>query len=349
MSVSISLDNPGTITKGTTLTGTVTCRFPSEETIRGIECSLRGKECTRWTQGSGKNSTTYTGKHKFIIQDINFVGAGTIDSGVYEYSFLFTIPDIPLPSSYIHTLGSVQYFIRAKVDRPFAIDYEDSITLHVAPVVDLNDEPDQQQLTKSTYQFEKFPTICCCTSEPLNVDLVLNKRAFVLEDVIEGKLNIENMSDLQVSQIEISLVWHLKFTAERPRKREREEEKVYAKQIETGLEGYSEKSYNFMLHIPQMAILNFTGCYLIQQRWIVRIHIIFPSCHRNIKCDADIKIGHIPLGAIDSRDISAPQSTAAGGHPEITPSAPELEEDRIPLIDEDSPSAPPPTYADATK
>uniref|UniRef100_A0A6P7F8Z0 Arrestin domain-containing protein 3-like n=1 Tax=Diabrotica virgifera virgifera TaxID=50390 RepID=A0A6P7F8Z0_DIAVI len=206
MSIKIHLDDPGILSPGATISGTVICHFEHPEVVRGITCVFKGREYTHWDVQRSRNSVKFHGKNDFVNQVRQFAHAGTLPARTYKYQFVFNLPDRQLPSSFLHDCAAIQYFIKAKVDRPLGFDYKDSVSLHVASPVDLNDFVDQISMRPLRNQLEEFPSCCFFTSEPLLLDFTINKDAFVVGETIFVKINVNNTSSLHVSEVKLSLI-----------------------------------------------------------------------------------------------------------------------------------------------
>ncbi|CAG9833098.1 unnamed protein product [Diabrotica balteata] len=303
MSIKIHLDNPGILTPGATISGTAICHFEHPEVIRGITCVFKGREYTHWDVQRSRNSVKFVGKNDFVSQERRFAHAGTLPARTYKYQFVFNLPDRQLPSSFDHDCAAIQYFIKAKVDRPIGFDYKDSVSLHVASPVDLNDFVDQISMRPLRNQLEEFPSCCFFTSEPLLLDFTINKDAFVVGETIFVKINVNNTSSLHVSEVKLSLIQRLNLKVENPDIREREENEVINQVRALGVEAHSEKEYFLQLKIPQdLLVPLFLNCRLIKQSWVVRAKFTFQSCQSDIICESIVKLGHIAIG---TRDIVA--------------------------------------------
>lgn len=60
---------------GQLLKGSVTLTLPNEQKVRGIYLNITGYAYARWSEGSGRNKNTYTGKESYLNERTDFVSA----------------------------------------------------------------------------------------------------------------------------------------------------------------------------------------------------------------------------------------------------------------------------------
>lgn len=59
---------------GTLLQGSVLLNLTREKNVRGIFIKIKGEAYCHWTEGSGKNKRSYTGKEDYLNERTHFVG-----------------------------------------------------------------------------------------------------------------------------------------------------------------------------------------------------------------------------------------------------------------------------------
>ncbi|CAG9831706.1 unnamed protein product [Diabrotica balteata] len=306
MSCRIILSNPGTYHPGDIVYGRVVCDFTSTESFRGIRCKFRGREHTAWTEresyyDSSSKSTKwrtvhYSGDNKFLSVNLNLVGECTLQAGHYEYEFSFTIPRSGIPNPYNGNYGYIRYYIKANVDKAFAFDYEDEVTLHLIVPINFNDIQHELQLSPVNYQDEKTICCMCCASDPITMDVFLEKEAFVVGEVANIKVEVTNMSNESISELNLTLKMTIESKTTSPRTHHKYDNELIALTSATGVGAHGQRTYTFDFQIPHNAMIpNFAGSYLFKQWCVLNVEAVIPGCHSNLDISTGVKLGHIPL------------------------------------------------------
>lgn len=135
-----------------------------------------------------------------------------IPAGQIYLPFQFQIP-FNAPPTFERNKGFIRYWLKAKIDRPWAIDDKSTFGFTVLPFFDLN-----------TLPYAGFPLmrdtnrevgICCCKHGRLLVRLVVAKSGFVPGEHIPIKVEIQNNTSKAVKQVKIQVLQHAHFTANR--------------------------------------------------------------------------------------------------------------------------------------
>ncbi|XP_050501302.1 arrestin domain-containing protein 1 isoform X2 [Diabrotica virgifera virgifera] len=306
MSCQIVLSNTGPYSPGDTIYGKVVCNFRSSERFRGIICKLRGRECTSWNERQSHYDTRtkrtkwrtvkYTGDNKFLALNINLMGESTLPAGCYEYPFTFTLPQPGIPSTFTNIYGYVTYYIKANVDKAFAIDYIDTVGLHVIAPVNFNYMRHELQLNPITYQDETTMCCLCSGNGVITMNLYLDKEAYVAGEIANIKVIVYNMSNENFSDLILSLKRHTEYTTTSPNTHHKHETDIIAHASDTGVGAHGERTYNLNFMIPATApINNFSGCSLFKQWFVLKVKGVIKGFHANLEISANLKLGHIPF------------------------------------------------------
>ncbi|KAG8291479.1 hypothetical protein J6590_059650 [Homalodisca vitripennis] len=131
-----------------------------------------------------------------------FPGEMQLLPGEYVYPFTTTLPTI-LPSSFESEHGKIRYFIKAKVEIPWGVDFKVEKTFNIKTNVDLNNIAEAKKPIKR--QVEK--TFCCmwCRSGPLTMVLNLPQAGYVPGQNIPVILEVDNASNVDVDNVVIKL------------------------------------------------------------------------------------------------------------------------------------------------
>ncbi|CAG9861412.1 unnamed protein product [Phyllotreta striolata] len=369
MSCRIILDNPGAYHPGDTVYGRVALNFRSRESFRGVRCKFRGREHTAWTEresyyDSHSKSTKwrtvhYSGDNKFLAVDLTLLGDSTLNAGHYEYPFSFTFPRGNIPNPYNGSYGYIKYYIKGYVDKAFAFDYEDEVTLHLIAPINFNDIVGELQLQPMGYQEEKTTCCCCCAGDPITMDAVLEKEAFVVGESARMRVDISNLSNESLRELTVKLKLTIESKVTHPSTRHKYNEDLLAYVHESGVGAHGQRTYNIDMCIPPSSVVpNFAGSYLFKQWCDLEIEAVVPGCHTNLSIKTQVKLGHIPLlqGAPTATYIPAVQSPGGpfGPPPPVVdvpppyPPAPYPPDEKAPPYPTGPPSFPTPTgYGEA--
>ncbi|XP_072381137.1 arrestin domain-containing protein 4-like isoform X1 [Diabrotica undecimpunctata] len=303
MSCKIVLDAPGILSPGSTMYGRVVCTFSSNTYIKEIRCKLRGTETTSVRHGK----STYVGSNRFLDLRLRLLGESSLQSGVYEYPFYFPLP-AGIPSSFEGEWGSITYTLKAVVDMPLAFNYKDKFTLTVTVPIDFNKIRRELQLMPIVHQNEKIVCCWCCASEPITINLFLEKDAFVLGEMAKVNVEITNWSNTNVEEFILTLNRVTMYHCELEGARHTKEQELIGFQNATGVGAHGKRTYTVNFQIPTtISVYNLTPCQLIKQIFILRAEAVLPICHQNLTVDAEIKLGHIGL-----HDNNSTQETNLG-------------------------------------
>ncbi|XP_057662386.1 arrestin domain-containing protein 2-like isoform X2 [Diorhabda carinulata] len=329
MSVRIVLDNSGTYQPGDTVHGKVVCNQSSSQSFRALRCRLRGREHTAWTEresyyDSQSKSTKwrtvhYSGDNKFLAINQDLLGEGTLSPGYHSFPFAFTLPKVNMPNPYNGNYGYIRYYIKAVMDIPFAFDQEDEVTLHIISPINFNFIRQELCLDPVSYQDDKTICCCCCASDPITMEVNLEKEAFVVGEVAKIKVDITNMSNESIVELNVSMKMTIESKTTSPRTHHKYDTELIGLISDTGVGAHGQRVYNIDFQIPQSAIIpNFYGSSLFKQWCVLKVEAVIPGCHSNLEIESGVHLGHIPILEYNSepqppRVNWIPASEAPGG------------------------------------
>ncbi|XP_050501285.1 arrestin domain-containing protein 3-like [Diabrotica virgifera virgifera] len=360
MSCRLVLDNPGIYKPGDPITGRIILEFSSRTNFRSIICKLRGREHTSWTEtesyydSTSKTTKTrtvhYSGDNKFIYINLPLMHENALAAGRYEYSFSFQLPRA-IPNPYEGSYGYIRYYLKATVDRSFAFDYEDELSLHVVSPIDFNEIIQELQLNPVSYQDEKTICCCCCASGPITMDVVLEKEAFVVGEVAKIKVDITNMSNESTVELTLSLKLTVESKTTSPSKHYKYDKEYIQRVTDSGVGAHGQRIYKINFPIPRSAVVpNFINCTLFKQWSVLKVTAVVPGCHTNLEVETGIKLGHIPLPERPGPPPVAPVITSPADQPmfntNITPPPYPTDGERAPPYPTGAPQFPTPNGTD---
>ncbi|KAK1345119.1 hypothetical protein QTO34_013827 [Cnephaeus nilssonii] len=158
-SLTISFDclndsNVPVYSSGDTVSGRVNLEVTGEIRVKSLKIHARGHAKVRWTESRNAGSNTaytqnYTEEveyfnHKDILigherdDDNSEEGFNTIPSGRHEYAFSFELPQTPLATSFEGRHGSVRYWVKAELHRPWLLPVKLKKEFTVFEHIDIN-------------------------------------------------------------------------------------------------------------------------------------------------------------------------------------------------------------------
>ncbi|XP_075210392.1 arrestin domain-containing protein 3-like [Lycorma delicatula] len=290
---------------GTNVTGKVNLTLDSVKKARSLSIKFEGKAEVQWTvqedvrQNDGQNrseNTTYTGSEEYYSFKYNLVGGGNseieLPAGTHTYNFTASLPPT-LPSSFEGEHGKVRYTATATLDRPWKFDQHTTAVFNVVSPIDLNynlkaKEPVKQELEKS---------FCCCwcKSGPLQLVIAMPYAGFVPGQSIPLTIEVDNASNVEVSNVIVELNKILKWKAREPKTLEKMESVELSKLTLEGVEANGSKSWTQMLPIPNMPPLNLDQCTIINCNFILKVTAAVGGCHSNLSGEVPVFIGTVPI------------------------------------------------------
>ncbi|XP_037365947.1 arrestin domain-containing protein 4 isoform X3 [Talpa occidentalis] len=122
-----------------------------------------------------------------------FQGAGTLllQPGRHEFPFSFQLPSEPLVTSFTGKYGSIQYCVRAVLERPKAPDQSVRRELQVISHIDVNTPA---LLTPVLKTQEKMVGCWCFTSGPVSLSAKIERKGYCNGEAIPIYAEIENCS-----------------------------------------------------------------------------------------------------------------------------------------------------------
>lgn len=299
---------------GTIVRGKAVCYFRSNKDVRKVRIRLKGKEYTQWTgtetyydSVERKHKTRhveYYGSRDFLLRDNMVHGEGTMSAGEHVFPFEFPLPE-DIPSTFQHGYGSIRFTVKVTVDRPWKTDYESEREITVISPIRLQ-KISSSFLQPAEYSDEKTVCCFCCASGPVQVDVSLEKRAFVVGDRAGVRVYCMNMSNTNVDSVTAEIKMNMRFKTTHPSSDYKHDSELVTTSHNSGVGAHGEKTYNLSLEIPPSTVLpNFTGCELFSCDTTLKVTAAVSGCHTDIDIKTDVALAHESLLS-QSPPMSAP-------------------------------------------
>lgn len=237
--------------------------------------SLKGEERNEWRghktsyshrrKKYTRKTVHYKGHETFLCIEMSLQGEGDIGPGEFKYSFTFQLP-ANLPGSFQGRFGGIVYNVAVKVDRPYKFDYTDTMRIEVTSPVNLNLMKDELQLGPTAYSVDK--TICCwcCKSDPMTMEVHLEKEAFLVGEVVNVRVDVTNMSNKNIERMLVKLGTEIKSMVTHPSHASKSDYELLATSNDSGVGAHGQRTYHFTLEIPESAqVHNFNLCQLFSE------------------------------------------------------------------------------------
>ena len=133
----------------------------------------------------------------------------TLDIGVYEHTFEFTLPYTTMPSSFNSKIGKIEYWVEVCVHKQLNFDFIEKKFVNIVDLYQLT----KQLMTPLT--MEQIKTICClwCTGGTIEIECGIDRKAYLSTDSIQLELGISNYSARDVTGLFITLKRDDTYTA----------------------------------------------------------------------------------------------------------------------------------------
>ncbi|XP_026862672.2 arrestin domain-containing protein 2 isoform X2 [Electrophorus electricus] len=146
--LTLELDGPDDVvySSGETLTGKAVLEFSREVKIRALKVLCRGAATAQWLENRsvGFNTVytdytskiTYFRKRQHLIRDNGEMT--TLPAGRHEYPFSFQLPEETLVTSFEGKHGSIRYWVKVKLHRPWTTVKKIKKEFTVIEPIDIN-------------------------------------------------------------------------------------------------------------------------------------------------------------------------------------------------------------------
>lgn len=347
-------DNKTVYYPGQRVSGKVVVDLESDMKMRAVRVYMRGLAKVHWTESRSTTSrlgTIYTEHYNaeieyfFKRQELfgSMADSGEVRTyvwlpqGHHEFNFSFQLPSGGISTSFEGKYGSVRYWLKAEIDKPWSFNHNTKRAFTVISPIDINRLEYQAPVENNA---EKMLCCWCLTSGPVSINARTDRRGYCPGESIAITADFENYSSRPV--IPHATLYQTQTFLAGGKQRARR----YKFTILTGLQIQPGRRANWdaqLLKIPAVSpsILN---CCLIKVDYTVRITLQIPGSY-NLSLDLPIVIGTVPFRA---RPLHFPPIDMQALHEAsvtyMTP-APAYREQATPP----PPFDPPPTYAESVE
>ncbi|XP_061753477.1 arrestin domain-containing protein 3a isoform X1 [Nerophis ophidion] len=326
--------NVPVFSSGDCVSGRVVVEVTGEIRVKSLKIHAKGFAKVRWTESRNAGSNTaytqnYTEEveylnHKDVLigherdafimypgtvymclekcppyvsdDDNSEEGLTTIHSGRHEYAFSLELPQTPLATSFEGKHGSVRYWVKAELHRPWLLPIKTKKEFTVFEHIDIN-----TPLLLSPQAGTKDKTLCCwfCTSGPISLSAKIERKGYTPGESIQIFAEIENCSSRMV--VPKAAIYQTQTFYAKGKMKE-------VKQLVANLRGESLSSGKTetwsgkMLKIPPVSP-SILDCSIIRVEYSLMVYVDIPGAI-NLSLNLPLVIGTIPLHPFGSRTSS---------------------------------------------
>lgn len=297
---------------GDFVSGRVIIEVTGEIRVKSLNIHAKGLAKVRWTESRNAGSNTaYTQNFTEEVEYLNHrdvlighdrdddscdEGFTVLHSGRHEFPFSLELPQTPLATSFEGKHGSVRYWVKAELHRPWLLPMKTKKEFTVFEHIDIN-----TPLLLSPQAGTKDKTLCCwfCTSGPVSLSAKIERKGYTPGESIQIFAEIENCSSRVV--VPKAAIYQTQTFFAKGKVKE-------IKQLVANLRGdplppgKSETWDGKMLKIPPISP-SILDCSIIHVEYSIMVYVDIPRAV-NLTLNLPLVIGTIPLHSFGSRTSS---------------------------------------------
>uniref|UniRef100_A0A8C1CNJ1 Arrestin domain-containing protein 3 n=1 Tax=Cyprinus carpio carpio TaxID=630221 RepID=A0A8C1CNJ1_CYPCA len=290
---------------GDFVSGRVIIEVTGEIRVKSLNIHAKGLAKVRWTESRNAGSNTaYTQNFTDEVEYLNhrdvLIGhdRGVLRNitGRHEFPFSFELPQTPLATSFEGKHGSVRYWVKAELHRPWLLPMKTKKEFTVFEHIDIN-----TPLLLSPQAGTKEKTLCCwfCTSGPVSLSAKIERKGYTPGESIQIVAEIENCSSRVV--VPKAAIYQTQTFFAKGKVKE-------IKQLVANLRGdplpsgKTETWDGKMLKIPPISP-SILDCSIIHVEYSLMVYVDIPRAV-NLTLNLPLVIGTIPFHSFGSRTSS---------------------------------------------
>lgn len=283
---------------GDQVSGQCILELKGDMKMRALRMFMRGVAKVHWTESrsTGTRLGAYTEHYNaeveyFFKRQLLFGGdhsdmRETLAEGRYEFSFNFELPLEGISTSFEGKHGSVRYWLKAEMDKPWSFNHKTKKAFTVISPIDIN-KPEYQMPVENN--MEKI--LCCwlCTSGPISVSARTDRRGYCPGESIAISAEFENHSSRTVIPYATLHQTQMFFANGKTRIRGTKFTVLTGLPISPG----SQASWDAQLvKIPAVSP-SITNCCVIKVEYYVKVALHIPGAY-NLSMHLPIIVGTVP-------------------------------------------------------
>ncbi|XP_053735041.1 arrestin domain-containing protein 3-like [Synchiropus splendidus] len=337
---SLNPSNLPVFSGGELVSGRVLVQVTGDVRVRSLEVTARGVAKVRWTESRNAGANTaytqnYTEEVEYLRHRDTLIGEdrdadcpeeglALLHAGLHEFAFSFSLPQMALATSFEGKHGSVRYWVKAELHRPWMLPVRAKKEFIVFEHIDIN-----TPLLLAPQAGTKEKTLCCwfCASGPISLSAKIERKGYTPGESIQIFAEVENCSS-RVVVPKAALYQTQTFFAKG--KGKQIQQLVSNLRGEALAQGRSQSWEGRLLKIPPVSP-SILDCPIIRVEYVLVVYVDVPG-GLNLSLSLPLVIGTIPLHACASRTSSissscssAPSWPGLAQRPEAPPSYSDLD------------------------
>ncbi|XP_040112935.1 arrestin domain-containing protein 4 [Oryx dammah] len=190
-------ERKGCYSSGETVAGHVLLEAAEPVALRALRLEAQGRATASWGPSTGAAAPAAASEVEYLNVRLSLreppAGEGILllQPGKHEFPFSFQLPSEPLVTSFTGKYGSIQYCVRAVLERPQAPDQSVKRELQVVSHIDVNTPA---LLTPVLKTQEKMVGCWFFTSGPVSLSAKIERKGYCNGEAIPIYAEIENCS-----------------------------------------------------------------------------------------------------------------------------------------------------------
>ncbi|KAL8602265.1 hypothetical protein ACOMHN_022778 [Nucella lapillus] len=291
-------DNKSVFHPGERVLGQVIVELKGDMKMRSLRIFMRGVAKVHWTESrsTGSRLGSYTEHFNaeveyFFKRQVLFGGEisdgrDTLTEGRHEFNFSFELPMGGISTSFEGKHGSIRYWLKAEMDKPWSFNHKTKKAFTVISPIDIN-RPEYQTQVESSVE----KTLCCwlCTSGPISITSRTDRRGYCPGESTAISAEFDNHSSRTVIPYATLYQTQAFFASGKSRIRRTKFTVLTGLPIAPGTRGSWDSQ---LLKIPAVSpsIIN---CCVMKVDYYVKVALHIPGAY-NLTVHLPIVIGTVP-------------------------------------------------------
>lgn len=188
---SLNENNLPVFSGGDLVSGRVVVEVTGDVRVKSLDITAKGVAKVRWTESRNAGANTaytqnYTEEVEYLHhydtligeerdEDCPEEGLTVLHAGLHEFAFSFNLPQMALATSFEGKHGSVRYWVKAELHRPWLLPVKVKKEFIVFEHIDIN-----TPLLLAPQAGTKEKTLCCwfCASGPISLSAKIERKGY---------------------------------------------------------------------------------------------------------------------------------------------------------------------------
>lgn len=188
---------------GQAVRGKCVLELKGDMRLKAVRVFMRGLAKVHWTESRstgnrlGAYTEHYNAELEYFFQGQTLFGSESGDGrdvlteGHHEFNFTFILPATGVTTSFEGKYGSVRYWLKAEVEKPWSFNHKTKKAFTVISPIDINRN---EYLTAVESSVEKTLCCWCCTSGPISLYARTDRKGYCPGESIAITADFENLS-----------------------------------------------------------------------------------------------------------------------------------------------------------